>query len=389
MNRVLAVITFASFVASLFIRMTDPLVPVIAAEFAIEPRTAALVSTVFAIPWALTQPVLGPIGDLLGKTRVILACLFVLFLSTIVGVFATSFPLLLASRVVAGAAAGGVFPVSVALFGDLVPLEQRQVRMGSFLAWSITGTLLGAVCAGILGDLIPWRGIFAAYGLIALAAFVVVAGALRGVPASPPRPVRLSAMIANHRRVWSSPRAVVCFGAVFTEGVVIIGLFPFVAVLLVSIGESRASIAGLVLAAFLAGGVVYSLAVGKLVARFSAPALMLGGGLLTAAGLLVAATVPPWPVQVATFFVMGCGFYTLHASIMIYMTELAPDARGTAVAGHALSYYSGQAIGPIAYGTGFAVIGASPTIVTAAVVMVLIATLTPWFLKRRGPASPD
>jgi predicted MFS family arabinose efflux permease len=86
---------------------------------------------------------------------------------------------------------------------------------------------------------------------------------------------------------------------------------------------------------------------------------------------------------------MGCGFYTLHASIMIYMTELAPDARGTAVAGHALSYYSGQAIGPIAYGTGFAVIGASPTIVTAAVVMVLIATLTPWFLKRRGPASPD
>jgi MFS family permease len=159
MGRVLAVITFASFVSSLFIRMTDPLVPQIAVGFAVEPRTAALLSTVFAIPWALSQPLLGPIGDLLGKTRVILTCLLILFLSTIIGVFATSFPLLMASRIVAGMAAGGVFPVSVALFGDLVAVEERQVRMGSLLAWSITGTLLGAVTAGILGDVIHWRWI--------------------------------------------------------------------------------------------------------------------------------------------------------------------------------------------------------------------------------------
>jgi hypothetical protein len=92
-------------------------------------------------------------------------------------------------------------------------------------------------------------------------------------------------------------------------------------------------------------------------------------------------------MQMATFFVMGCGFYTLHASIMIYMTELAPEARGTAVAGHALSYYSGQAVGPVAYGTGFAVLGPAGTIVTAAVVMAAVALLAPWFLKRRGPAA--
>ena len=243
-------------------------------------RTAhgSVTLTVFAIPWALSQPLLGPVGDLVGKTRVILTCLFILF-SVRSWAFSRRISLLMASRIVAGMAAGGVFPVSVALFGDLVPVAERQVRMGSLLAWSITGTLLGAVTAGFLGDVIHWRWIFALYGLTALAAFAGAALALRGVPSAPPRALRVGAMIESHRRVWSNPRAVVCYGAVFTEGIVMIGLFPFVAVLLVSIGETRASIAGVVLAAFLSGGIAYSLAVGRLVKRFSPAILMTGGGL--------------------------------------------------------------------------------------------------------------
>ena len=49
-----------------------------------------------------------------------------------------------------------------------------------------------------------------------------------------------------------NPRAKVCFGAVFIEGVVIFGMFPFVALLLLAAGEARASIAGLVLGGLLA-----------------------------------------------------------------------------------------------------------------------------------------
>src|SRR5262245_41447886 len=105
MHRVLTVVAFASFVSSLFIRMTDPLVPQVAAEFAVEPRTAALLGTAFALPWALAQPVLGPLGDLIGKTRVILTALCILLASAVVGALATSFPLLVTARIIAGAAA--------------------------------------------------------------------------------------------------------------------------------------------------------------------------------------------------------------------------------------------------------------------------------------------
>lgn len=388
MNRVLIVVALASFVSSLFIRMTDPLVPLIARDFAVEPSTAALLGTAFALPWACMQPILGPLGDLLGKTRVILVCMGILFVSSVVGALASNFPVLVAARIIAGAAAGGVFPVSMAVFGDLVPVERRQVGMGRLLTASISGMLTGGALAGILADFVPWRWIFVVYGASVAVALIGAALALRSVPISPPRRVQIAAMIDNYRQVWSNPRSKICYGAVFLEGVVLVGLFPFVAVLLVSIGEPRSSIAGVVLSAFPLGGVVYALIVPHLVARFSIFSLMIFGGSAAAAMLLIQALVPPWPVQVAIFAVMGFGFYLLHGCIIVQMTELAPEARGTATAGHALAYFSGQALGPIVYAVGFATVGPSPTIVIAAVVMALVGYLSArWLHGGRASAT--
>ena len=391
MNPVLTIVAFASFVASLFIRMTDPLVPQLAREFAVAPETAALLSTAFALPWAFTQPLLGPIADLVGKTRVILVCMVILVVSAIVGALSTSFPLLIASRLISGAAAGGIFPVSIAVYGDLLPMQSRQIGMGRLLTASISGMMMGGAFSGVLADFIPWRGIFIIYGTVAALAFVGAALALRRVALSPPRPLQVAAIIAQYRQVLSNPRSKVCYGAVFVEGIAMIGLFPFVAVLLVSIGEGRASIAGLVLAAFPLGGVLYSLLVGTLVPRFSTFTLMRGGALLAATMMLVEATVPPWPVQMLVFLAIGFGFYLLHGSILVQMTELAPEARSTATAGHALAYFSGQSLGPVVYGIGFASIGASATIVTAAAVIALVGLVSVWMLAaiaRRSAPPP-
>jgi hypothetical protein len=46
--------------------------------------------------------------------------------------------------------------------------------------------------------------------------------------------------------------------------------------------------------------------------------------------LLVIATTLPWPVEFFNFALLGFGFYSLHAVIQIYASELAPSARGSA-----------------------------------------------------------
>jgi predicted MFS family arabinose efflux permease len=86
---------------------------------------------------------------------------------------------------------------------------------------------------------------------------------------------------------------------------------------------------------------------------------------------------------------MGLGFFLLHGSIQVQMTELAPSARGTAVAMHSFSYFLGQALGPIAYGAGIALMGAAATLVIAAAVMALVGFVTAHLLLGRSYASEE
>ena len=57
------------FASTLFSRAVDPIVPKIAADLAVDVKTAALLSSAFTFPYALTQPALGTIADFFGKTR--------------------------------------------------------------------------------------------------------------------------------------------------------------------------------------------------------------------------------------------------------------------------------------------------------------------------------
>ena len=67
--RVLNTAALAIFASSLFIRAVDPVIPQIAGDFALDTGTVALLSTAFALPYALVQPVLGALADTLGKAR--------------------------------------------------------------------------------------------------------------------------------------------------------------------------------------------------------------------------------------------------------------------------------------------------------------------------------
>ena len=77
---------------------------------------------------------------------------------------------------------------------------------------------------------------------------------------------------------------------------------------------------------------------------------MAAGGMVMGACLLVIALRMPWPVEFINFMLMGFGFYLLHGCIQVYVTELAPSARGSATAAHSMFFFLGQAAGPVVYG---------------------------------------
>ena len=254
MNRALVVVGFIAFSTSLFMRAIDPVVPQISGEFGIPPADVALLATAFALPFAIVQPLLGPVGDFFGKTKLMLVAMVFLVATTLAGAFAPNFTWLLISRVVAGIAAGGIFPAGLAFVSDSVGVERRQVTLGRYVAAALAGNLTGAWAGGIVGDFTNWRGVLFAAAACGATAFLLGLWGFRDVKHERGPRFDLAFAARSYRMIFSNPRAKFCYLGVFLEGFAIFGLFPFVAILLHQSGEFRASIAGFVIAGFAIGG---------------------------------------------------------------------------------------------------------------------------------------
>jgi predicted MFS family arabinose efflux permease len=382
MSRVLNLMAFVIFATTLFMRSVDPVIPQIAQGLNVAPTTAALLSTGFTLPYALIQPVLGALADMFSKTRLIALCMFIVGITTIACGLVTNFESLMVLRMLAGITAGGVFPIALAVAGDRVPVQQRQVAIGRLLFAAMTGNLLGASSAGLIGDFIGWRGVFFATGAIDLIALAVAIPGFRSMEEKPGH-FDLSTLVPNYRAIFSNPMAKYCFGAVFIEAVFLFGVFPYMAGLLQTEGVMRASIAGVVISGFGIGGVIYTVMVGWLLAHVGEGRLMALGGVAMGFCLLVIALRVSWPVELANFILLGFGFYLLHGCIQVYVTELAPAARGSATAAHSFFFFLGQAAGPVVYGVGLTSVGISTVLLIGAVALAATGAICAMQLRRR------
>ena len=127
-RRLILLLGLSCFAGALASRVTDPFVVSISEEFRSSPESVALLATAFAVPFVLVQPVLGPVGDALGKRRVIRAALCLLAVFTLLAPFAPDLFSLAVLRGLSGAAAGGVMPLSLATVGDAVPIGSGRWR---------------------------------------------------------------------------------------------------------------------------------------------------------------------------------------------------------------------------------------------------------------------
>ena len=384
MGRVLNLLAFVILATSLFMRSVDPVIPQIAGGLSVTPATAALLSTAFTLPYALIQPLLGALADTFSKARLIGVCMLIGGVTTLACGLVTNFETLMVLRVLAGMTAGGVFPIAFALVGDQVPVAQRQVALGKLLFAAMSGNLLGASGAGVIGDLIGWRGVFFVTGAIDLIALAVAIPGFARMNETAGR-FDFGSFIPNYRAVFSNPLAKYCFGAVFLEAIFLFGVFPYVAVLLRNEGVTNASIAGVVIGGFAVGGIIYTMSVSRLLSHFTERRLMAAGGMTMAFCLIVIALRLPWPVEFANFVLVGFGFYLLHGCIQVYVTELAPAARGSAMAGHSAFFFLGQATGPVVYGLGLSSgVGIIPVLLLGAAVLTATGWICALRLRRKA-----
>ena len=381
-TRSIILLAGAGFASQAMVRVTDSLLPQIAADFGTTVGEASIVVAAYAVSHGSIQLVIGPVGDRFGKYRTVaVMCALASILVALCGTV-QSLSALAVARFASGAAAGWIIPLSMAYVGDVTPYERRQPILGRYLSGQISGQLFGQAAGGVLGDLFGWRNVF--FVLAAMFA-LATAGLVFELLVNPrTRAARHSGetapgFIAGYRALFSNPWARLVILAVFIEASIGWGAFAYVgADLHLRFGLTFGAI-GLIVGTFGVGGLLYAACVSLLVNRFGQAGLAIFGGVLLGLAYLTLAIGAYWWLAPIAVTAIGLGFYALHNTLQTNATQMTPQARGTAVAIFSSAIYLGQTLGVTAGALVFDRFTAVPLFAATAVALPALAW---WFAAK-------
>lgn len=344
--RTLVFLAAACFASAASLRACDPILPELATAFATTPGDAAKVITFFGAAYAVAQFVYGFVGDRYGHLRVIALTTLLSGVSSIVCALAGSLDMLVFARIAVGLTAAAIIPLSFAWLGDVVPYARRQAVLAYFLSGQISGIVLGQAFAGILAEYFGWRSVF-----IAIAACFVVAGLAlilelrrlgpEAAGAAKPLEPAFARVVSMLRRPWVAI-VLIC---TFLEGMIFFGAYTFVGSFIWARFGLSLDMVGLIVAGFGLGGLLYSVSASYLVPRLGEGGLALWGGVLVAVSFTII-TIAPSPIFIVPATILaGFSYYMIHNTLQTNATQMAPQARGLAVATFASCLFLGQAAG--------------------------------------------
>jgi EmrB/QacA subfamily drug resistance transporter len=152
------------------------------------------VITAYLLSASVLTPILGRLGDMVGKRRVLIGVLVVLALGTLLAALAPNLVVLIVARALQGAA-GAILPLSIGIVRDELPREKVGVTVGLLSAIFGVGAGVGIVAAGPIVEHLSWHWLF---WLPLVLVVIALLGAIFGMKESPVRtPGRLDVLGAG------------------------------------------------------------------------------------------------------------------------------------------------------------------------------------------------
>lgn len=172
------------------------------------------------------------------------------------------------------------------------------------------------------------------------------------------------------------------------EAFAMFGAFAYVGASLDMRYDFNFATIGLYLAVYCLGGLAYTVLSKRLIVWLGPAKLSCWGAVLVAVAYLVLALAPGHQAYLPAIAVMGAGFYMLHNTLQTMATQMAPDARGSAVAIFATCYFLAQAVGVYLAGQMIDTYGPALVFAAAGIILFLLGIVVrlgmPEELSRSG-----
>ena len=163
--------------------LVAPALGTIGTDLGVSTTDASWVLTAYLLSASVLTPILGRLGDMVGKRKVIIVVLALLLVGTVLAALAPTLGVLIVARILQGAA-GAVMPLSIGIVRDELPKERVSVTIGLLSAIFGIGAGVGIVTAGPIVEALSWHWLF---WLPAVLVAIALLGAIFGIPESPVR----------------------------------------------------------------------------------------------------------------------------------------------------------------------------------------------------------
>ena len=171
------VLTVAVAAFALLQSLVIPVLGELQRELHTDQATITWVLTAYLLSASICTPLLGRLGDVVGKKRMLVLTLIALSVGSLMAALSPTVGWLIVARVVQGAG-GGVLPLSFGIIRDEFPREKMNSGLSILASLAAAGFGVGIVVAGPIVDLLGYHWLFwlpmIATGLAAVAALTLV-----------------------------------------------------------------------------------------------------------------------------------------------------------------------------------------------------------------------
>lgn len=372
--------SLAAFTSSVDRFGISPLLVIIAAEFGVSLGAAVLTASLYFLAYGLTQPLWGILSDKFGRLPIMRIALLGAIVCGMISAFAPTLTFLTVTRAFTGAFFGAIIPASITYIGDTVSGSHRQSALSDLMAAVAVGTASATAAAGILGEVLSWRAVFAGAAALALISLIPL------LRLQEPARVDATGVVAGLRLFFRHKWALFVVGVAFVEGAVVLGILTLLAPALESQSVAT-SLAGLAVAAYGVGTWGFSRLVRPMTRWFSAPRVLAIGGLCLVAGLGIVALHLSVLTVVISAVLLGGAWAFMHTGLQTWATQVVPAARGLSVAFFAGAVFAGSAVSS-AVGGALAETGQWTGIFVTGAAIAVVLTIVAWIGLSRYQSQP-